>query len=91
MVDVGGFHGQVAGRVEGVTFVLRGLVGCLTHGQEVCKSSGMVTHPRNKASLKTCTASSDRGPSPKNHHLLTWVSRGGDTGGGAGSPSDNFR
>ena len=35
MVDVGRFHGQVAGRVEGVTFLLRGPVGCLTHRQEV--------------------------------------------------------
>lgn len=41
VVDVGRFHGQVAGRVEGVTFVLRGLVGRLAHRQEVCKSGSM--------------------------------------------------
>lgn len=56
MVDVGCFHGQVAGRVEGITFILRGLVGRLTHCQEVCKSGSMVTPPQNKESLMTCTA-----------------------------------
>lgn len=48
MVDVGCFHGQVAGRVEGVTFILRGLVGRLAHCQEVCKSGSMVTTHRTK-------------------------------------------
>lgn len=33
VVDVGGLHRQVAGRVEGVALVLRRLVGGLTHSQ----------------------------------------------------------
>lgn len=45
VVDVGRFHGQVAGRIEGIAFILWGFIGGLTHCQEVCKSGGMVTHP----------------------------------------------
>lgn len=55
MVDVGRFHGQVAGRVEGVAFILWGLVGGLTHRQEVCKSSG-VSRTRETGSPTVCWA-----------------------------------
>lgn len=35
MVDVGGFHGKVAGRIKGVALFLRRFVSCFTHCQEV--------------------------------------------------------
>lgn len=41
MVDVGGLHGKVAGRVEGIALILRGFIGCFTHSQEVCKIPSM--------------------------------------------------
>jgi len=40
VVDVGGLHRQVAGRVEGVAFVLRRLIGRLADGQQVWTARG---------------------------------------------------
>lgn len=35
MIDVGSFHGQVAGRIKGVALFLWWFIGCFTHRQEV--------------------------------------------------------
>ena len=43
VVDVGGLHGQVAGGVEGVALILRGLVGCLTHCQQIWEGGGSIS------------------------------------------------
>lgn len=51
VVDVRGLHCQVAGRVEGVTFILRRLVGCLAHRQEIWKRSAIVSETETDMSL----------------------------------------